>query len=212
MALVTSVIVGVLGTNSKSYAYDSAAYIQADPSSITLGAVTLGTAPIPAFTGKQLRSLTIVPIVAETAADFLQLDLYSVYPQVFGTATATTILGTGFSGTLLGTSINRVRICGIVGNGGTGVGGATGTQAIGLGTFAAFNPTYIPLCGATATVIVVGPGGTNTQVGYVFPVGPNGGLTMNAGDVLIVTRGTASIGSLAIEAELSYTPGAAFTK
>lgn len=221
MALATYVQVGILATNTKSFAYDSSAYVQADPASITL-ANTVNGAPgtlagtaaayIPAFTGKQLRSLTIVPTVAETAADFISLDLYSVYPQAFGTATGTTILGTGFSGTVLGTGINRYRITGIVGAGGTGVGGATGTQAIGLGTFAAFNPTYIPLCGATATITAIGPGGTNVQAGYVFPVGANGGLTMNPGDVLVVARGTASIGVLAIEAELSFTPGANFTR
>ena len=198
MAIVTNVNVGLfgnLGTNtvvttagtgiSKSYAYDEAQYTQTDPASAVIGTDTASLAAyFPAFTQKQIRSFTIVPVTAAGAADYLVVDLYSMQPQVFGTATATLCYNVaaiaagqpGFLGTLMGTGVNRVRICGIIGNAGTGIGGATGTQAIGLGTAVAYNPTYVNLAGATATIIVVSPAGTNTQGGYVFPIGPNGGL------------------------------------
>jgi hypothetical protein len=244
MALITNVNVGITSNQSgtlggtgtvtpvaKSYAYDEAQYAQTDPVSLVLGvggynftggtATGVGTAsaPVPAFTNKQVRSITVIPTTAETAGDFIQLDLYSLAPQVFGTATATACLGTfagtaatGFWGTTLGTGINRVRICGIIGAGGTGIGGATGTQAFGLGTQAVYNPCYVNLAGATATIIVVSPAGTNTQAGYVFPTGVNGGLTMVPGDVVIVSRGTASVGVYAVEVECTFTPGGQVTR
>lgn len=245
MALITNVNIGVTGNSlngtntalpatfgvAKSYAYDEAQYAQSDtaalqlsvyPSLWTAGTATttgLFAASVPAFTSKQVKSITVIPTTAETANDFLQLDLYSLAPQVFGTATGTaciggtaTLAGTGFFGTTMGTGVNRVRICGIIGAGGTGVGGATGTQAFGLGTAVAFNPTYVNLAGATATIIVVGPAGTNTQAGYVFPQGPNGGVSMVPGDVLIVTRGTNSIGVYSVEVEYTYTPGGSVTR
>lgn len=242
MALITNVNIGITNNTSgtvggtgtvtnvaKSYAYDEAQYVQTDPVNLTLGAtgyaggtatgVTLATAAFTAFTAKQVKSLTIVPTTAETANDFVQLDLYSLAPQTFGTATATACLGgtatlsaTGFYGTTMGTGVNRVRICGIVGAGGTGVGGATGTQAFGLGTAAVYNPTYVNLAGATATIIVVSPAGTNTQAGYVFPVGPLGGLSMVPGDVFVLTRGTNSVGIYQVEVEATFTPGGNVTR
>jgi hypothetical protein len=245
MALITNVNIGVTGNSlngtntaspqvygvAKSYAYDEAQYQQSDPVTLQLSVYpslwTAGTATttglfaasFPAFTNKQVRSITVVPTTAETANDFLQLDLYSLAPQVFGTATATaciggtaTLAGTGFFGTTMGTGVNRVRICGIIGAGGTGIGGATGTQAFGLGTAVAFNPTYVNLAGATATIIVVSPAGTNTQAGYVFPSGPLGGLSMVPGDVFIVTRGTASIGVYSLEVECTFSPGGQVTR
>lgn len=228
----TSATVGGTGTVTvvaKSYAYDEAQYTQTDPINMTVGlngfaggtatGVTLASSSFVAYTAKQVRSLTVVPTTAETANDFLQLDLYSLAPQVFGTATATaciggtaTLRGTGFWGTTMGTGINRVRICGIIGAGGTGVGGATGTQAFGLGTQAVYNPCYVNLAGATATIIVVSPAGTNTQAGYVFPTGPLGGLSMVAGDVFVITRGTASVGVYQVEVEATFTPGSNVTR
>lgn len=243
MALITNVNIGInnnftAGTNTgaviaKSYAYDEAQYQQTDPVTLVIGGQpswlagtstantggSLAAANFTAFTNKQVRSLTLVPTVAETANDFIQLDLYSLAPQVFGTATATaciggtaTLAGTGWFGTAMGTGVNRVRICGIIGAAGTGIGGATGTQAFGIGTAVAYMPTYVNLAGGTATIIVVSPAGTNTQAGYVFPTGPNGGLTMQPGDVFVVTRGTSSIGVYTVEVETSFTPGGNVTR
>lgn len=232
----TSATVGGTGTVpviAKSYAYDEAQYTQTDPVTLTVGGQTnwtagtstantggsLASASFTAFTNKQVRSITVVPSVAETANDFIQIDLFSLAPQAFGTATATSCLGgtaalqgTGWFGTTMGTGVNRVRICGIIGAGGTGVGGATGTQAFGLGTAVAYNPSYVNLAGATATIIVVSPAGTNTQAGYVFPTGANGGLSMAPGDVFVVTRGTSSIGVYQVEVECTFSPGGNVTR
>jgi hypothetical protein len=246
MALITNVNVGLTnnilnGTNTstaslsvaKSYAYDEPQYVQTDPITLSIGGGTLwtagtatggigpslGSASFVAFTQKNVRSITFVPTVAETANDFIQLDLYSLQPQVFGTATGTSCLGgtaavgpSGFYGTTMGTGVNRVRICAIIGAGGTGIGGATGTQAFGVGTAVAYNPTYVNLAGATATIIVVAPAGTNTQGGYVFPAGPTGGLQMSSGDVFVVTRGTSSVGVYQFEVECTFTPGGSVTR
>jgi hypothetical protein len=247
MALITNVNVGVFGnwgTNTtlpfagtnvaKSYAYDEAQYLQTDSLCGQIGGQpswlagtstantggSLASVSFAAFTNKQIRSVTVVPSVAETANDFIQLDLYSMQPQVFGTATGTLCYNVaslaantpGFLGTIMGTGVNRVRICAITGNAGTGIGGATGTQAFGLGTAVAYNPTYVNLSGATATIIVVAPAGTNTQAGYVFPTGPQGGLSVSPGDVFVVTRGTSSIGVYQAEVECTFTPGGSVTR
>jgi hypothetical protein len=233
MALVTSVNVGIVSNQSgtvggtgtvtpvaKSYAYDEAQYTQTDPITLSLGATTLASASFTAFTNKQVRSITLVPSLAETANDFIQLDLYSMQPQTFGTATGTLCYNAaslsagsqGWLGTIMGTGVNRVRICGIIGAAGTGIGGATGTQAFGVGTAVAYNPTYVNLAGATATIIVVSPAGTNTQAGYVFPSGPSGGVTMFPGDVFTITRGTSSIGIYQLEVEATFSPGGNVTK
>lgn len=252
MALITNVNVGLfgnLGTNtllpltgtgvSKSFAYDEAQYTQTDPINLQIGypgwvggtqtGITLAAVSVVSYTNKQLRSITVVPTTAETANDFLQLDLYSMQPQVFGTATGTLCYNiapasgavpganiaansAGFLGTVMGTGVNRVRICAIVGNAGTGIGGASGTQAFGLGTAVAYNPTYVNLSGATATIIVVAPAGTNTQAGYVFPSGAQGGLSLAPGDVFTITRGTNSVGIYQAELECTFTPGGAVTR
>jgi hypothetical protein len=246
MALITNVNIAVTGntfngTNTavpalniaKSYAYDEAQYTQSDPINLQLGGQpswaagtqtantggSLASVSVVAYTQKQVKSITLVPTTAETANDFVQIDLYSLQPQVFGTATATACLGgtatltaQGFFGTTMGTGVNRVRICGIIGAGGTGIGGATGTQAFGIGTAVAYNPTYVNLAGATATIIVVSPAGTNTQAGYVFPTGVNGGLSMFPGDVLTIARGTSSIGVYQLEVECTFSPGGNVTR
>jgi hypothetical protein len=247
MALITNVNVGIVSNQSgtvggtgtvtpvnKSYAYDEAQYVQTDPINLVVGGQpswaagtqtantggSLASASFTAFTNKQVRSITLVPTTAETANDFIQLDLYSMQPQTFGTATGTLCYnvasigaGTqGWLGTIMGTGVNRVRICGIIGAGGTGIGGATGTQAFGIGTAVAYNPTYVNLAGATATIIVVSPAGTNTQAGYVFPSGALGGVTMFPGDVFTVTRGTSSIGAYQVEVEATFSPGGNVTR
>ena len=198
---------------SKSYAYDEAQYTQTDPVNLTIAAAGNSSVAITAFTAKQLKSITVTPTTAPTAGDFLYLTQYTVYPVVYGTATGTTILGVGLSGngTLLGTGINKVTF-NILNNYGSAVGGASGTQFIGLGTQAVYNPTYAQISGGTCTVIVTGPGGTNTQGGYVFPTGPNGGISLNAGDVLVIGKGTDTVGVYQLELECVFTPGGYVTK
>jgi|GEM_PF-2539110 len=163
--------------------------------------------------GKQVRSITVIPLVAPTAADFIGLTLQSYNAQVFGTATATAV--TVGNGTNLGTGINKVQFCIYTNVVGTLTGsyvGPTGTQFVGLGTQVAYNPTVIPLVGGTCTVIVTAPAGTNTQGNYVFPSGPNGGLTVGPNDVLVVSRGTDTLAQYAVEIEYTWTPGGSFSR
>jgi hypothetical protein len=61
-------------------------------------------------------------------------------------------------------------------------------------------------------VVVANSVGTATQGGYVFPIGPNGGLSIQPGDVLIVTKGT-DTGQLYVgEIELTFSPGGLVTR
>lgn len=216
---------------SKSFSYDEAQY-QYSQSMIGLIGTDTSAASLscyfPAYTQKQVKSITIVPVVIPAAAEYILVDLFSMQPQTFGTATGTlcyniaaasgavqgsTIVADtpGFLGTVEGTGYNQVRLLSIVGNAGTAIGGVTGSMAFGFGTQSAYNPIYVNLAGATATVVVAGPVGTNSQANYVFPIGPNGGLSMYAGDVLRIQRGTGS-GAYSVEVEFTYTPGATVTR
>ena len=221
--------------NQKSYAYDEPPYqvqsnvhLQIIQAVGTFSLSNSGTAVYVAPSTQQLKSITITPTVTPTAVDYLTLNQYTVYPvsyiQGTFTATGTTILGLGLSGngTLEGTGINKVTFTiltqagtlgGLPGVGaGTAVGGASGTQFAGLGTQSAWNPSYLQIDGALGTVIVTGPGGTNTCPGYVFPSGPNGGITVNAGDVLVLCKGTDTVANYAITLEMQITSGGQVTK
>jgi hypothetical protein len=198
---------GIFPGLAKSYAYDNTNYIQADPVAFTIPAVTNGSAIFTAFTKKQLKSIIAVPTVAATANDQLTLVLTTIYPQTFGTATSGSFLGSGtyvFGGTTTG-----------VVAGGTQT--ATGSCIVTIGTLTTmgtappFNPCYMPIAGGTYNVVVASASGTNTQNGFVFPQGPNGGLTINAGDVLRVVKGTDTVAVYQCEAELTFTPGTNLT-
>ena len=212
----------VLPPLARAFAYDENAYAQPHVSEYVLGALGSATnnggspnaALLGGAAGKQVRSITVIPLVAPTAADFIGLTLQSYAAQVFGTATATAVsLG---NGTNLGTGINKVQFCILTAAvNGTATGsyvGPTGTQFVGIGTQVAYNPTFIPLVGGTCTVIVTAPAGTNTQGAYVFPSGPNGGLTVGPNDVLVISRGTDTLAQYAVEVEWTYTPGGNFSK
>ena len=241
MALTPYVYVGIAtgtlnGTytatlaNQKSFAYDEAPYqVEANLSGLVPSGGTSSFA-WSSVTGRQLHSITVnsVGTAAATVVDYLSLNQYTVYPvsyiQGTFTATGTTILGQGLSGngTLLGTGINKVTFTilteagtlgGLPGVGaGTAVGGATGTQFAGLGTQALDNPAYLQIDGAVGTVVVTGPGGTNTCAGYTFPTGPQGGITLYPGDVIVLTKGTDTVAQYAVELECTLTPGANVTK
>lgn len=217
MALQPSVNPVALST-ARAFAYDEQ-YPNPQTSSFVLGALGSATnnggsanvAIVGGVAGKQVRSITISPIVAPTAGDSLSLTLQSYAAQVFGTATATAV--TVGNGTNLGTGINKVQFCIFTTvNGTASYVGPTGTQFVGLGTQAAYNPTFIPLVNGTCTVIVTAPAGTNTQGNYVFPAGPNGGITVGPNDVLVLARGTDTLAQYAVDIEWTYTPGGNFSK
>lgn len=207
--MVLSIQSGIPASFARSYAYDNTNYIQADPINFSIAAAGSSAFSMTAFTKKQLKSITLVPTTAPTANDQLTLTLTSLYAQAFGTATSGSYVGSG-------TYVVGVQ----AGASGTLTGGtqtATGSSIVTIGpltsfgTAPAFNPTYLPLDNGTATVVVASSGGTNTQTGYVFPTGPNGGLTLNPGDVLKIAKGTDTVGVYQCEAELYFTPGTTLT-
>jgi hypothetical protein len=194
--------VGVLPGLAKSYAYDNTNYIQSDPISFSIPAATVGSAVFTAFIKKQLKSIMVVPTIAATANDQMTITLQTNYAQAFGTATAlstapvTGSLGTGtVGGTSTSTAVTLVTV------------GPLTT----MGTAPIYQPAYLNVAGGTYTVVVAGAAGTNTQTGYVFPQGPNGGLTINPGDVLRFIKGTDSVAVYQCEAELTFTPGSNLT-
>jgi hypothetical protein len=219
---------------SKSYAYDEAQYIQTDPVQFALtGSYPLGTATGAAIIGtatacfvsgiaKQLKSITVVPVsgtaVLAAGGDYLQLYLVSMYAQTFGTATGpayfvgSNTAGTAYgSATTTGTACNVVQIFNVM-TFMTGQRGAVlGTGSLNSGTCAP-TPQTVQLSGGTFTVVVANGVGTNTQGGYVFPIGPQGGLSINPGDVLIVAKGTDTVMTYVGELELTFTPGGLVTR
>jgi hypothetical protein len=210
---------------SRSYAYDESQYIQVDPVqfNLTVNGVnatsTIGTASavfVSSF-AKQLKSITAVPIagtaVLAAGGDYLQIYLVSMYAQAFGTATGPSyFVGSNTTGTFYGSATTTGTACNVVQifnvmSFTTGQRGCVlGTGSINSGTCAP-TPQCVQLAGGTFTVVVSNGVGTNTQGGYVFPIGPNGGLTLNPGDVLIVQKGTDTVLQYVGELELTFAPG-----
>lgn len=202
--------VGVTSALAKSYAYDEPQYVQADPINFTIAAAGSSSVKFTSFTTKQLKSVTIVPTVAPTANDQLQLQLVTLGGAGLAFGTATTVNYTpaaivAAQGTVTATGSNTITLSG-VGN------GLAAGQTFPLGTCPAYNPCYFPVAGGTYAVVVANGAGTNTQTSYVFPSGPSGGLTLSAGDVLTISKGTDTVGVYQGEAEFYFTPGSNVTK
>jgi hypothetical protein len=206
-----------LGTaTAKSFAYDNANYTTIDsfdgviPAAANVtyvgGTATVTSGASLSWTSygmRQIKSVTVVPNIAPTAADQLTLTLYSLAAQAFGTATGVASPALA-GGTATSTSYNKVQVFNLTG---------TATNFLGIALNSPlYNPMYVEISGAkNATIVVAGPAGTNTQTAYTFPSGPNGGLTMNPGDLLVVAKGTDTVGSYTVEVEQAWTPGASFT-
>ena len=109
-----------------------------------------------------------------------------------------------------GTSVNVVQIFNVM-TFQTGQGGMLSGTAIVSGTVG-ICPQTVQIAGGTFTVVVANGLGTTTQGAYVFPIGPNGGLTLNPGDCLVVTKGTDTSVTYIGELELTFTPGGLVTR
>jgi len=227
-AAVTNIFAGGIPTkNAKSFSYDVRDYIQPDPvgfsipaASASLAAWGNGTTALTAFTQKQLRSLSVVATVGSAAAaggDYWTGTLTTLYAQNFNGGGNPVVSGTfsaiagfnpsqvvGVGGTLTATGSNILTFTG------TGVGLGNAFPAIGT-NLPINNPYVAVLDGGTCTVICRGPGGTWTNTQYVFPSGPNGGLSMNPGDVFQLAKGTDTSAVYVGEAEFTFTPGTTFT-
>jgi hypothetical protein len=232
MSLQTTFQLGLnaaVGTaaQSKSFAYDEAQYVYSQSIVTTVGPAKgtaaglvfgLGCAFIPCYTQKQLRSISAVQIGTGTGADNLSVYICSNYAQVFGTATAVSQLAAGIgtgtlytTSTLNGTGVNLVTIPTVM-SFTTGGNPVTGTGSVGGGT-SNLSVQCAQFDNGTYSVVVSSPQGTNTQTGYVFPVGAQGGVTINPGDVIIVAKSsTDTQNAYALELEFTYTPGAYVTR
>lgn len=209
--MTLNISAGIFPALAKSYAYDNSNYIQADPVSFSIAAALSSKATFTAFTKKQVKSITIVPTTAATVNDQWVGTYITLGPVAYGTATGGSYLGTG-TYVVGGTTTNGA---GFVNASGTQT--ATGSNIVyfttltNLGTQPAYNPCYVPIAGGTFTVVVVNGVGTNTQTNYVFPQGPNGGLSMLPGDVLVIGKGTDSVAVYQGELEMTFTPGTTLT-
>jgi hypothetical protein len=184
---------------AKSFTYDNAVYTTVDEIQGTIAAAVSSSFTLTGVSQKQIKSVTLVPTTAGNA-DQLSLTLYSLFAQAFGTATGAASPSLA-GGTATSTSYNKVTVT-----------LGTGASFTAWGALSpVYNPIYVNLSGAKGTVVVAGPSGTNTQAGYVFPTGPNGGLTMNPGDILVLAKATDSLGVFAVTVETQYTPGSTFT-
>lgn len=194
---------GIPAKNAKSYPYDHSLYT-GRPQGIcgSIAAAANSSFAFTSFTNKLLKSLTVVPTTAAGANDQLFLNITSVGPQVYGTATASDQrIGTG---TVMGTKSSKVTIS-------STIGGGAGTALVGLGTQVAGQPTYFAFSGGTFTVVVTANEGTNTQAGYVAPTGPLGGIPLFAGDVVVLSKGTDTAAIYQVEFEASIAPGSNVT-
>jgi len=177
------------GTLAVSKAYDSAYYLQADPmdfSASAAGSGGLGQKFV-SFTGRQLKSVTLLPAAAGTSNNTVQFQHITSLPVNF------------------------------VGSGGSGTASfASGTSTVtltNLGTFGSASavPQYFPLAGGTYTITVVNGGSTQTATNCVLPQGPQGGLTVAALDQFYFKNGTDATATFTGEIESYFTPGTSFT-
>lgn len=223
-----SVTIGT-AAQSKSFAYDEAQYVYSqfvpfflNTLAGTSGALGGGQYKYVAPTGVQVRSITLVPILGTAVlaggGDYIQVYLASAYAQAFGTATGPSYFVAGIntgtfygSSTNTGTNINLVTVFNVM-TFMTGQAGAVlGTGSLVAGT-AGVTPQIAQFDNGTYTVVVANSLGTATQGGYVFPIGPQGGLTLQPGDVLIIAKGTDTVMGYAGQLEVTYTPGAYVTR
>lgn len=195
--MVLAVQVGIPAAQAGSFAYDNPRYLNPEAYDFTIAAAGSSSSKFTAFTKKQLRSITAVPTVIPTVgADQWTLTLVSLAAQAFGTATGGNYAGNA-AGTNTATGSNTVTIPNFM---------QFGTAPIGNPNVAVFGTL-----GGTYSVVVANGVGTNTQTGYVFPSGPNGGLSLNPGDILTIAKGTDTVATYLGEAEVAFTPGTNFT-
>lgn len=195
--MTLAIQVGLPAAQSQSFSYDNPRYLNPEAYDFTIAAAASSSAKFTSFTRKQLRSVTAVPTAIPTVgADQWTATLVSLASQAFGTATGGNYAATA-GGTATATGSNTVTIPNFM---------QFGTAPVGNPNVAVFGTL-----GGTYTVVVANASGTNTQTGYVFPSGPNGGLSLNPGDILTIAKGTDTVAAYLGEAEVAFTPGTNFT-
>ena len=178
----------------KTYAYDNVNYTSSDVHDFTVGtgSGTLSQKFV-AFTGQQIKSVTLAPTTAGTSADTVQLPQLTTLPVTFGGTSGTA----SAAASVAGTNTTTVTITNL----GTFGSGATLPQ----------NLVVSGGSGYTVTVVAGVGGGTTTATGVTIASGPNGGLTVAALDQFWVKKGTDATVAYSGQVEFQYTPGSSFT-
>lgn len=141
------------------------------------------------FTGRQLKSVTLLPTTAGTSNDIVQFIAVTSLPVTLNLASGATTSYTG-SSTL---------------------------TILALGTFGSgsVTPQSFTLAGGTYNIQVVNVSGTTTSTStatnVVLPTGPQGGLSIGALDQYQFKKGTDATVVYVGEVEYAYTPGTNFT-
>lgn len=179
-----------------SKSYDDPAYRQPDP--LPFPATTAGSGNLSqkfvSFTGRQIKSLTVLPTTAGTSADVLQLIVVTSGPVVLVGSNGSSLTQTPFgAGTLTGTSTLSYLNVGTVGSG-------------------AVAPAYFNISQGTFNVQVVNGTTTATCANAVIGSGiAAGGQALVAGDQFWMKKGTDATVVYVGEFETFFTPGTSFT-
>lgn len=172
-----------------SKSYDDAAYRQPDPlpfPATSAGSGTL-TQKFVSFTGRQLKSVTVLPTTAAEASDVLQLIVVTSGPVALVGSNGSSLVST------TGTSTLTYLNLGTLGSGATA-------------------PAYFNVSQGTFNVQVVN--GTNTTTATSAVIGSGigaGGQLLVAGDSFWLKHGTSTALVIVGEFETFFTPGTNFT-
>ena len=233
-APVTSISPGGLPTKySKSFAYDVRDYIQPDPigfsipaSSASFATWANGTTALTAGVSKQFVSYGGCGHRQFGSRGRRLLDGHAHHKPILQLQRPELpyrglLLDCGVHGSsgLAGTQTSTgSSVFTFTGTGANTTGTSTTATDTGHAAFPAigtnlpiYNPYVSVIDGGTCTVICRGPGGTWTNTAYVFPTGPNGGLTVGPGDIFQLAKGTDTSAVYVGEAEFTFTPGTSFT-
>lgn len=172
-----------------SKSYDDAAYRQPDPlpfPAISAGA-NANTQKFVSFTGRQLKSVTILPTTAGTSADVLKLIVVTSGPVALVGSNGSSLVST------TGTSTLTYLNLGTIGSG-------------------AVAPAYFNVSQGTFNVQVVNGTTTTTATNAVIGSGIGaGGQNLVAGDQFWVQNGADATIVFVGELETFFTPGTNFT-
>lgn len=172
----------------KSNIYDHPNYVTSDAIEIPSLTGNGGSSKYVSFTGRQIKSVCLLPLTAGTSADVVTVVAVTTLPTTLTNASSST----AYTGTSTLTLLN--------------------VATFGSGSVV---PQYVPLSGGTFTVKVINVSGTttttSTSTGVVFPQGNAGGVSVGANDQFQLVKGTDATVVYTAEIEYNYTPGTNFT-
>lgn len=141
------------------------------------------------FTGRNFKSVTLLPTTAGTSADVCQFIAITTLPTTLVTSAG---VSTSYTGTSTLTVLNLATF---------GSGSVT--------------PQYVPLSGGTFNIQVVNVSGTTTSTAtatnVVLPTGASGGIQVGALDQYQLKKGTDATVVYTGSIEYNFTPGSNYT-